>query len=117
MSMLSNKKSVKNQEKDFAKTLGGKRQKMSGAHPDYKGDVLSEEFLGEAKQTANKSLTIKEDWLVKIDNEAMACNKMPIMSLKFLNMNLKTPNEWYLMPKYVFEILFDAYNEIKKVKK
>lgn len=109
MAIKSNKITVKKHEKEFAKSFGGKRQKLSGASLEHKGDAKSDIFLGEAKQTANKSISLKQNWLEKIDKEAMEADRMALMSIKFLNMPAKAPSEWILMPKYVFEMLMEKY--------
>ena len=62
----------KQQEKKVAKYVGGKRQPNSGATPFYKGDVITDEFLIECKTKTKdcKSFTVKEDWLLKNEEEA-----------------------------------------------
>lgn len=65
------------QEKAVAKILGGKRQSNSGATAFYKGDIITDNFLIEAKTKigACKSFTIQKEWLEKIAEEAFAMNK------------------------------------------
>ena len=67
----------KQQEKKVAKAVEGKRQPNSGATPFYKGDIVTQDWLIECKtKTADcKSFTIKEDWLVKNEEEAFAMGK------------------------------------------
>ena len=59
----------------MARTLSGRVQAASGALPGNKGDVLSEDYLVECKRTDKASLSIKKEWLEKIDQEAAAVNK------------------------------------------
>lgn len=85
--------------------MDGKRQPFSGASEKAKGDVKSDKFLGEAKQTADKSISIKQEWLIKIDEEAMAQDRYPILAIEFLNMPKRNTKDWILIPSYVFEEL------------
>ena len=64
----------KSQERRVARQLDGKRQPNSGATPFYKGDVVTQDFLIECKTktTDCKSFTVKEDWLLKNEEEAFA---------------------------------------------
>ena len=65
------------QEKAVAKALGGRQQPNSGATAFYKGDIITDNFLMEAKTKigACKSFTIQREWLDKIAEEAFAMNK------------------------------------------
>lgn len=65
------------QEKDVAKKVGGKVQINSGATPFYKGDVATQNILIECKTTTQpkKSLSIKKEWLEKVDLEAFQSRK------------------------------------------
>lgn len=65
------------QEKKVAKAVGGKRQANSGATAFAKGDVVTEDFLIETKTKTKdcSSFTIKEDWLLKNEEEAFAMGK------------------------------------------
>lgn len=79
--MTSNKKSTKyfsqRQEKEVAKIINGKCTANSGATSFFKGDVISEDFLVEAKTliTCRKSFTIKKEWLDKLKEEKFAMKK------------------------------------------
>ena len=66
------------QEKRIAKALGGKRTSNSGATKFDKGDiVLQEGWLIEAKtcMQPKKSLSIKQEWLIKNKEEMYATGK------------------------------------------
>ena len=65
------------QEKQVAKTLGGKQTANSGATPFVKGDVLTDEWLIECKTTTSEktSFTVKKMWLEKNKEEAFAMGK------------------------------------------
>ena len=67
----------KKQEKKVAKATGGKRQANSGATAFAKGDVITRNWLIECKTKTKdcKSFTIKEDWLLKNEEEAFAMGK------------------------------------------
>lgn len=65
------------QEKKVAKATNGKQTANSGATPFVKGDVITKDWLIECKTKTNdcKSFTVKEDWLLKNEEEAFAMGK------------------------------------------
>ena len=67
----------KQQEKKVAKAVNGKRTANSGATPFQKGDVVTTDWLIECKTKTKdcSSFTIKEDWLLKNEEEAFAMGK------------------------------------------
>lgn len=81
---MNTRKYSSKQEKYVAKTLGGRVQPNSGATPFLKGDVVANDWLVECKtQLTNKSsITIKKDWLEKLEEERFAMRK-PNMALAF----------------------------------
>jgi len=76
--MTNNKNSTRyyssRQEKKVAKKLGGKQVANSGAPAFVAGDVVAEDWLIECKTKTkdSASFTIKEDWLLKNEEEAFA---------------------------------------------
>ena len=75
--MLSNRYYSKQQEKKVAKAVNGKRTANSGATPFQKGDVATRDWLIECKTKTKdcSSFTIKEEWLLKNEEEAFAMGK------------------------------------------
>ena len=67
------KQKSQKQEKNIAKK--GFVTPGSGAIWPFKGDVVFEDYLVEAKRTDKKSMSVKEDWLEKIFKEALAVGK------------------------------------------
>ena len=65
------------QEKKVAKAVCGKRTANSGATPFQKGDVTTTDWLIECKTKTKdcNSFTIKEEWLLKNEEEAFAMGK------------------------------------------
>jgi hypothetical protein len=75
------RKSIK-QEKRIAKK--GFVTPSSGSYWPFKGDVAMENnYLVEAKRTDAKSMSVKEEWLKKIYNDAVTINKEPGIELEF----------------------------------
>lgn len=93
------------QEKQVAKELGGKVQPNSGATPFLKGDVvIGSEWLVECKTqlTSKKSVTIKKEWLEKLEEERFAMRKSDsVLAFNF------GPEEslYYILPHKVFKKL------------
>ena len=88
--MTNNKKSTRyyssRQEKQVAKVAGGKVVANSGATPFNKGDVRNEKCLFECKtsMTEKKSISIKREWLDKLEEEAFAMRKdYPVLVFNF----------------------------------
>lgn len=81
---MNTRKYSSKQEKYVAKSLGGKVQPNSGATPFLKGDVVANDWLVECKTqtTSKKSITIKKEWLEKLEEERFAMRK-PNMTLAF----------------------------------
>ena len=78
----SNKEKSIKQEKELAKDLGAKTTPASGATPFRKGDMRLNGYLIESKATANKSISIKLEWLLKIEKEALNEDKTPLIILE-----------------------------------
>lgn len=62
-----------------------KRVKGSGRMWNAKGDVSTKQFLIEAKTKAkpSKTITVKREWLDKIDREAFVDGKTPVLAISF----------------------------------
>ena len=75
--MLSTRYYSKRQEKKVAKATGGKRTANSGATAFQKGDVMCKDWLIECKTKTKdcSSFTVKEDWILKNEEEAFAMGK------------------------------------------
>lgn len=65
------------QEKHIAKAVKGRQTANSGATAFSKGDVVTEQFLIEAKTctTERSSFSIKKEWLEKNEEEKFAMGK------------------------------------------
>lgn len=74
---MNTRKFSKKQETRVAKNLGGKVNSNSGATSFYKGDVNTENVLIECKTSIKpvKSISIKKEWLTKLDEEKFAMGK------------------------------------------
>jgi len=95
----------KKQEKKVAKAVGGKRTANSGATPFQKGDVITSDFLIEAKTKTKdcKSFTIKEDWLLKNEEEAFAMGKNN--SALCFDFGPSANKRYYVISERLFETL------------
>lgn len=65
------------QEKSIVKEIGGRQTSNSGATPWQKGDVLTKQFLIEAKTCTveKQSFSVPKRWLEKMQEEAFAMGK------------------------------------------
>lgn len=75
--MKSTRYYSKKQETKVAKAVGGRRTANSGATAFQKGDIITDEWLIECKTKTkdSSSFTIKEEWLLKNEEEAFAMGK------------------------------------------
>lgn len=103
---ISDHGSVRQQEEQIADDIGGQRHLGSGAFANKKSDVSNERYQIEAKQTQNASLSLKQEWLIKISKEAMGKSKVPLMHLRFLNRkDVICEDDWVVMPYREFKRL------------
>lgn len=70
-------------EKRTGKAVGGKGTPGSGARWHSKGDVKTKKILFEVKSTDKSSMSVKRHWLDKIEQEAFASRRMPVLVLVF----------------------------------
>lgn len=111
-------KRSKAHENRIAKELGGKRLPRSGGlyrtsgetARDSKvtagGDLSTKDFLVEHKFTQNKSLSLKKEWLDKVQEGAKAANKWAALGITFDLGNGKT-EDWIAVPLAVFQHITD----------
>ena len=100
----------KQQEKKVAKKLGGKRQANSGATAFQKGDVITDQFLVECKTKTkdSKSFTIKEDWLLKNEEEAFAMGRDSALCFDF---GPSANKRYYVISERQFDLLQQCLEE------
>ena len=112
---------TRKQEKDFASQLGGKRKFRSGADPGSKWmsgspigggiDVESDRFVGECKQTDQKSMSIKAEWIEKLERQAISKGKMAVFHLQFGTIRSPFTSKWCMIPEDVFLRIVDKLIE------
>ena len=100
----------KKQENKVAKSLGGRRQANSGATAFQKGDVITDQFLIEAKTKTkdSKSFTIKEDWLLKNEEEAFAMGRESALCFDF---GPSANKRYYIISERQFQLLQQCLEE------
>lgn len=88
----------------MAKAVGGKQTANSGATAFSKGDVRTDQFLIECKTRTsdNKSFTIKEEWLLKNEEEAFAMGRDSALCFDF---GPSANKRYYIISERLFEIL------------
>lgn len=94
-------------ENDLAKRLGGRTRPGSGNIAGAKGDVVLPTFLVENKATETKTMSLKQDWLLKIYFEALEQGKTPALSFQFTNDAGKTDknDRWVVITEAAFKEL------------
>ena len=97
------------QEKQIAKAVGGKQTANSGATQWVKGDILTDDWLIEAKThtEARKQFTIKKEWIDKNREEAFQMGKHH--SAVVIQFEPEGENH-YLISERDFKYLMEAYN-------
>ena len=101
----------KQQEKKVAKAVKGKRTANSGATPFMKGDVITTDWLIECKTKTKdcSSFTLKEDWLLKNEEEAFAMGKNN--SALCFDFGPSANKRYYVISERLFEILKNYIEE------
>ena len=108
--MLSTRHYSKQQEKKVAKVVNGRRTANSGATAFQKGDVITNDWLIECKTktTDCKSFTIKEDWLLKNEEEAFAMGRESALCFDF---GPSANKRYYVISERQFDLLQQCLEE------
>ena len=109
--MMSTRYYSKRQENKVAKAVDGKRTANSGATAFQKGDVITKDWLIECKTKIKdcNSFTIKEDWLLKNEEEAFAMGKNN--SALCFDFGPNANKRYYVISERLFEILKNYMEE------
>lgn len=83
---ISNKARANFQEKKLSKKLKVSRTKNSGAG-NVKADLIShkKKLIIECKRTDKDSITIKKEWIEKLESESKLTQFLPILAIEFGN--------------------------------
>jgi len=89
-------------EKHLQQQLGGKLTPGSRV-----GDLQYEDLLVEKKSTQGKSISLKQDYLCKIDRLAFENDRVPAVVIEFETLKKKLcPEQWALIPlSYLKELI------------
>ncbi len=94
-------------ERNLAKRLGGQQTPGSGALDSAKGDVKFPDVLLESKATVKDSMSVKLEWLRKIEDEAAARNRTPALAIQFVNAHGQPVRggSWVAVPEHIYRSL------------
>lgn len=115
----------KQQEKDVAKAVGGRRRPASGALPFLKGDVDRDDsgfpLLIECKRSSGKSIRLEASFLAKITTEALMEGKYPALAIQFdgsvmqdmsqAGRQMSASTDWIAIPLSTFSAILEALGE------
>ena len=101
------------QEKQVAKSVGGKQTANSGATMWQKGDILTNNMLIECKTktTHADSISIKKQWIIKNQQEMTFMGKR--YSAIAFNFGPDEDN-YYIIDEYLFQDLLEYLNNYKQ---
>ena len=93
------------QEKKVAKAVNGRKTANSGATAFQKGDVVTKDWLIECKTKTNdcSSFTVKEEWLLKNEEEAFAMGKNN--SALVFDFGPSANKRYYVISERLFQLL------------
>lgn len=96
-------------EERLAKQLGARLTPASGAVQGFKSDMLLNDYRIEAKSTQTATMSIKLEWLVKITEEALNSNKIPVLTVSYVTPAGKPRRfgDWVMIPMTHYEELKD----------
>lgn len=106
---LTSKQSSQLQEQRVAKELNGKVTPGSGNMFHAKSDVVTNILQIECKTTSKKSIRITEEWLFKIENEALWQSKLPILAFNLCN------KDYCIVRLGDFSALLEELQELRKI--
>jgi len=93
------------QEEELALQVGGQKTLASGAL-DVKGDVRKKRVIRiEAKTTKNKSFSVTQEMVQKIEDAAFSANELPAIVVEFLNDKGSPQSKVAVVPVYVLEMI------------
>ena len=103
---MNTRKYSKKQEDRVAKVVGGKVNANSGATSFFKGDVRTDHLLVECKTSTKevKSVSIKKEWLEKLNEERFAMNKQH----SILAFDFGDGKDYFIIDKRLMSMLLDA---------
>jgi hypothetical protein len=102
---ISSKRKSIIREKAFAKNFNLKKTPNSGTFSRFLSDIYGEGFRVEHKMTDNRSLSIKLDWIEKIQNEAGVSGEIPIICIEIQG------NRLFLVDDTQFKLLMELNKE------
>lgn len=93
------------QEKKVAKAVKGRKTANSGATAFQKGDVVTKDWLIECKTKVkdSTSFTVKEEWLLKNEEEAFAMGKNN--SALVFDFGPNSDKRYYIISERLFQVL------------
>ena len=95
----------KKQESELATRLGGKITPGSG-NKLIKGDVRVNKVVRvECKTTKNKSFSVTQDMLDKIELAALPYNEMPVLQVEFIDAKRNPLRSVCIVPDYILEMI------------
>lgn len=91
------------QERATAARISGEVQRGSGATENHKGDVVTDDWMIENKTTMHASISVKGEWLSKLQRESDIAGKTPALEVEIRGIeDLVTEKQWVLIPASVF---------------
>lgn len=92
-------------ERRVAATLRAKPTPASGALPWAHGDMNKGRWRIEAKSTVKDSISLKLDWLEKIQREANEGGKFPALTVTFVTGDgrPRPAGDWAMIPLWVLQ--------------
>jgi hypothetical protein len=115
-----NSRQSKKHERRLAERLGGRRYAGSGnkrwsrhsrSDSTDKGDIATPRFHFEHKFTRADSMSVKQEWLAKVEEGAKLRFKDPGLIVTFQDQYGHPEDEWVAMPLDVFERLMAKVGE------
>jgi len=91
-------------EERVLKDMGAQQTIASGSIDGMKSDGVKNNLRIECKATVKKSISLKHEWLLKIREEALATNKIPVLTISFVDGDgqAKAGGDYAVIPLYLF---------------
>ena len=84
--------------------MGAMQTIASGSLDGMKSDGVKNNLRIECKATIKNSISLKREWLLKIREEALATNKIPVLTISFVTADgeSKEGGDFAVIPLYLF---------------
>lgn len=103
----------KRHERDISRRSGDRQVAGSGNKPGRPGDTMGARFIREGKSTKHASISISQEWMRKLIEQALRMGKVPLFEIRLEAAQVPVPTDWILLPADDFQELLDGVKVVR----